>query len=53
MFMYILENIMFLSFIRFQLLSVEQGKPISHQNMVIRISVALLAKENISIHKIS
>ena len=33
MFMYLLEtaNIMFLSFIRFELLSFEQGNPISHK----------------------
>ena len=37
MFMYILEtaNIMFLSFIRFDLLNFEHGKPISHKNVVL------------------
>ena len=44
--MYILENanIMFLSFIVFELLSVEHGNPISHKNVYFN-SVALLLRK--------
>ena len=43
---------MFLSFIRFDLLSVEHGNPISHE-MWLYISVALLLRKKNSIHRIS
>ena len=47
MFMYLLEtaNIMFLSFIRFELLSFKHGNPESHKNMKYN-SVALLLGYN-------
>ena len=47
MFLYLLEtaNILFLSFIRFELLSFEHSNPISHKN-VIHNSVALLLGYN-------
>ena len=44
MFMYLLEtaNIMFLSFIRFEMLSFEHGYPISHKNVKYNSVVHLL-----------
>ena len=53
--MYILQtaNIMFLSFIRFELLSVEHGNPISHKNVVIYFcsSFAMEKFQYIEYHK--
>ena len=50
--MYLLEtaNIMFLSFIRFELLSFEHGNPISHKNVKYNFVALLLGYNQIFFH---